>query len=133
MLNALSTRDPHLCVDFLYGGASEAFFKFSAEIARSSAISPSPGSRPFSTASRRTLRAPAPNEADFQAFEAALRKAGLAPLEIDALLDGKTPDPPLPDARMCAAGQIYLQTLAVLPDPARLRIYALAIDLMARS
>ena len=28
--------------------------------------------------------------------------------EIGALLDGKTPDPPISDDRMCAAGKIYL-------------------------
>ena len=133
VLNALSTRDPHLCVDFLYGGASEAFFNFSADnraLVSDLAIA---GLDAIVDGKQKNIARAAPNEADFQQFEAALKKAGLAPLEIDALLDGKTPDPPLPDARMCTAGQIYLQTLAALPDPARLRIYALAIDLMARS
>ena len=30
MLDALSGADQRLCVDFLYGGASEAFYQFSA-------------------------------------------------------------------------------------------------------
>ena len=65
-------------------------------------------------------------------FEAALKKAGLSQPEIDALLGGKTPDPPLPDVKMCRRPH-YLQTLAGLPDQTRMRIYSLAIDLMARS
>ena len=133
VLNALSTRDAKACVDFLYGGASEAFFKFSADnraLVSDLAIA---GLDAIVDGKQKNISRGAPNEADFQQFEAALKKAGLAPIEIDALLDGKTPDPPLPDARMCAAGQTYLQTLAALPDPARMRIYALAIDLMARS
>jgi hypothetical protein len=66
-------------------------------------------------------------------LENALTKRGLSKVEIDALLDGKTPDPPLEDARMCAAGQTYLDVLSGLPEPARLRIYGLAVELMARS
>ncbi len=133
VLNALSTRDAKACVDFLYGGASEAFFKFAADNRALVSDLAVAGLDAIVDGKQKNIARAAPNEADFKQFEAALQKAGLAPLEIDALLDGKTPDPPLPDARMCAAGQIYLQTLAALPDPARLRIYALAIDLMARS
>ena len=48
-----------------------------------------------------------------------------------AILDGKTPDPPIADDRMCTVGQIYLKTLATLPEPERLRIYGLAVELMA--
>jgi hypothetical protein len=34
---------------------------------------------------------------------------------------------------MCAAGQTYLEVLATLPEVARMRIYALAVQLMANS
>lgn len=63
----------------------------------------------------------------------ALGDHGLSKAEIDALLDGKIPDPPIEDARMCAAGQTYLDVLATLPEVARMRIYALAVQLMANS
>jgi hypothetical protein len=133
VLNALSTRDPKACVDFLYGGASESFFKFSADNRALISDLAIAGLDAIVDGKQKSISRGAPNEADFQLFEAALKKAGLSQVEIEAFLDGKTPDPALPDARMCAAGQIYLQTLATLPDPARMRIYALAIDLMARS
>ena len=133
VLDALAQRDPRLCVDFLYGGASEGFFKFSSEnraLVSDLAIA---GLEAIVDGRQKNIARGAPNEADFQTFEEALKKNGLAPLEIDALLDGKVPDPPLPDARMCAAGKIYLQTLSTLPEAPRQRIQALAIDLMARS
>ncbi|MDE2363553.1 MAG: hypothetical protein KGM42_12810 [Hyphomicrobiales bacterium] len=133
VLNALSTRDPKACVDFLYGGASESFFKFSEENRALVADLAIAGLDAIVDGKTRNIARGAPNDADFQLFEAALQKAGLSAVEIAALLDGKTPDPPLPDAQMCKAGQIYLQTLSALPDPARTRIFALAIDLMARS
>ena len=52
---------------------------------------------------------------------------------IEALLDGRSPEPAVEDARMCAAGRIYLETLRELPEEIRMRIYALAVELMARS
>jgi hypothetical protein len=133
VLDALSTRDAKACVDFLYGGASEAFFRFSADNRALVADLAVAGLEAIVDGKQKNVSRAAPNEADFNLFEAGLKKAGLAQTEIDALLDGKTPDPPLPDERMCAAGKIYLQTLSTLPDPARMKIYALAIDLMARS
>ncbi|MFO1116603.1 MAG: hypothetical protein U1E28_13035 [Beijerinckiaceae bacterium] len=133
VLNALSQRDPKACVDFLYGGASEAFFRFSADNRGLVSDLATAGLEAIVDGKQKNIARPAPNEADFQMFEAALKKAGLSQPEIDALLDGKTPDPPLPDVKMCAAGRTYLQTLAGLPDQTRMRIYSLAIDLMARS
>jgi hypothetical protein len=62
-----------------------------------------------------------------------LRAKGLDTPEIEALLDGKAGDPPIGDAKMCRAGQVYLETLAAMPEPTRLRIYSLAVELMARS
>jgi hypothetical protein len=34
---------------------------------------------------------------------------------------------------MCAAGQTYLEVLRTLPEAARMRIYALSVQLMAKS
>jgi hypothetical protein len=133
LLTALSVRDPRLCVDFLYGGASEGFFLFSADNRALVSDLAVAGLDAILDGKQKNIPRGAPNEADFQVFEAALKKNGLAPPEIDALLDGKTPDPPLPDERMCAAGKTYLQTLSTLPEASRLRIQALAVDLMARS
>ena len=53
--------------------------------------------------------------------------------EIAALLDGKTFDPPLPDARLCQAGSTYLHILEDMPEDLRLRVYALSAQLLARS
>ncbi len=133
VLDALSARDPKLCVDFLYGGASEAIFSFAAEnraLVSDLAIA---GLDAIVDGEQKKIARGAPNEADFQILEKALTDRGLGKPEIEALLDGKTPDPPLPDAQMCAAGKTYLQTLATLPEETRLRIYALAVELMARS
>jgi len=74
-----------------------------------------------------------PTDADFLLLEKAMAGKGLSQPEIEALLDGKTPNPPLEDARLCQAGRVYLEMLKTLPEPVRLRIYALAVELMARS
>jgi hypothetical protein len=74
-----------------------------------------------------------PTEADFRMLETALAARGLDKAEIDALLDGKMPDPPLDDAKMCAAGQTYLEVLRTLPEASRTRIYGLALELMSKS
>ena len=49
------------------------------------------------------------------------------------LIDGQAPDPPLPDARLCQIGQVYLDVLHDQPPDARHRIYGLAAELLARS
>jgi hypothetical protein len=74
-----------------------------------------------------------PSDADFQSLDRALVGKGLTRPEIDALLDGKTADPPIADDAMCKAGETYLDTLATLPSDVRARLYGLAVDLMAKS
>lgn len=133
VLKALSGRDAHLCVDFLYGGASEAFLKFSADNRKLVSDLAIAGLDAILSGKDKNISRKPPNEADFSMFETALRQNGLGSPEIGALLDGKTPDPPLPDDKMCKAGQTYLETLATLPPDVRERIEALAVDLMARS
>ncbi|HEY8579794.1 MAG TPA: hypothetical protein VIL72_07910, partial [Beijerinckiaceae bacterium] len=133
MLAALSDVDPRLCVDFLHGRASQAFFDFAA------------GARPAVTELARAgldaivdgrdsrIQRAAPSDGDFAQLEAALVARGLTRAEIETLLDGKAAEPPLPDVAMCRAGRVYLQALKTLPEDVRLRIYALAVELLART
>ncbi|MBV8847953.1 MAG: hypothetical protein JOZ16_00015 [Methylobacteriaceae bacterium] len=133
MLDALSKSDQRLCVDFLYGGASEAFYQFSAknrQLAGDMAIA---GLEAIIDGQAKKNTRQAPTDADFALLEKAMAAKGLSQAEIEALLDGKTPDPPVEEARLCQAGRIYLEMLKTLPEPVRLRIYALAVELMARS
>ena len=66
--------------------------------------------------------------------DAALVSRQVKPQEIALLLDGATPDPPLPDRRLCDIGRIYLDTLRALPRRTRRqRVYGLAAELLARS
>ncbi|MCB1544587.1 MAG: hypothetical protein H6872_10520 [Methylobacteriaceae bacterium] len=133
VLKALSSVNSRLCVDFLYGGASEAFLKFSSEnrgLVTDLAIA---GLEAILDGKEKNVARTTPTESDFQMFETSLRQNGVGTAEIGALLDGKTPDPPISDDRMCAAGKTYLETLQQMPEDVRGRIQALAIDLMARS
>jgi hypothetical protein len=133
VLRALAGKQPRLCVDFLYGGASEGFFAFSADHRSLVADMAIAGLNAIEDGQvKRIDRAP-PSDTDFEVLEQALKKRSLTDAEIEALLDGKTADPPISDLRMCEIGQIYLETLATLPEPVRLRIYGLAVELMARS
>ena len=75
----------------------------------------------------------APTDADLDALAAALKTRGLSQGEVSLLIDGQPPEPPLPDARLCEIGQIYLETLHDLPPDPRHRIYGLAAELLARS
>lgn len=133
MMQALAAKDPRLCVDFLYGVASQAFFAFSAQNRRLIAAMAIAGLEAIGNGRANQIQRQPPSDADFDALESAMKTQGLTDAEIAAILDGKTPDPPVPDARMCTVGQIYLKTLAALPEPVRLRIYGLAVELMARS
>ncbi len=133
MMQALAAKDPRLCVDFLYGGASQAFFQFSAQNRRLVSDMAIAGVDAIGSGRANQIERPPPSDADFSELETAMKAQGLNPPEIAAILDGKTPDPPIADERMCTVGQIYLKTLATLPEPERLRIYGLAVELMARS
>jgi len=133
MMQALAAKDQRLCVDFLYGGASRAFYQFSSEnrsLVSSMALA---GLEAMNDGQTNKIERTAPSDSDFQILEKGLRDQGLSTPEIEALLDGKTADPPITDARMCSAGQLYLQTLASLPEASRMRLYGLAVELMVRS
>jgi hypothetical protein len=133
VLRALAEQEPKLCVDFLYGGASEAFFAFSAQHRSLVAEMAIAGLDAIANGEKARIERTPPNDTDFDLLEEALKARNLNEIEIGALLDGKTPDPPIADNRMCEIGQIYLETLANLPEPVKLRIYGLAVELMARS
>jgi hypothetical protein len=133
MLRALAAKDPRLCVNFLYGGDSPGFFEFSAQNRGLVAAMAIAGIDAIHDGEIKRIERPAPTGKDFDALEKALRAKGLDTPEIEALLDGKAGDPPIGDAKMCRAGQVYLETLAAMPESTRLRIYGLAVELMARS
>jgi hypothetical protein len=133
MLRALAAKDPRLCVNFLYGGDSPGFFEFSAQNRGLVAAMAIAGIDAIHDGEIKRIERPAPTGTDFDALEKALRAKGLDTPEIEALLDGKAGDPPIGDAKMCRAGQVYLETLAAMPESTRLRIYGLAVELMARS
>jgi hypothetical protein len=133
MMQALAVKDSRLCVDFLYGGASEAFYQFSAQNRRLVSDMAIAGLDAIGNGRANQIERQPPSDADFNELETAMKAQGLSQSEIGAILDGKTPDPPIPDGRMCTVGQIYLKTLAALDEPVRLRIYGLAVELMARS
>ena len=133
VMRATAAQDPRMCVGFLYGASDQDFARFAAQ--RRSLIADMALAQLEAVASGqdKKIERDAPTEADFKALEGALAARGLGKTEIDAILDGKMPNPPLDDARMCAAGQTYLETLHALPEETRLRIYSLAVELMARS
>lgn len=133
MMRALAAKDPKLCVDFLYGGASQAFFEFSSENRALVADMAIAGLDAINDGRAKKIERQPPSDQDFELLENALKAKQLSETEVSAILDGKTPAPPIADQRMCQVGQIYLETLASLPEPARFRIYGLAVELMARS
>jgi hypothetical protein len=133
MMQALAAKDSKLCVDFLYGGASQAFFEFSAQNRGLVADMAVAGLEAINDGRTKQIERNPPSDNDFQLLETALKAKQVSDLEISAILDGKIPTPPIASDRMCTVGQIYLQTLAEMPEPSRFRIYGLAVELMARS
>jgi hypothetical protein len=132
-LKALGDTDPHLCVDFLYGGATQSYFDFSMSHRPLVAAMAVAGLDAIIDGQAKKVARQAPTDADFQKLEQALTAKGLSKSEIGVLIDGKTPDPPIADARMCLAEQIHFGVLKSLPDDLRSRIYGLAVELMART
>lgn len=133
MLDGLASENARLCVDFLYGGSSPEFMAFVAThrdvverlgVADLEAIVSGSVSR---------LDRGEPESADIDGLERDLKGQGLSDDEIAAVLDGKIFDPPLPDARLCAAGRAYLRAIAAMPEDARLKVSALLATLLARS
>ena len=132
-MKALATRDTHLCVAFLYGANVPGFLAFAADHRPLVADAAIAGLDAMNGGRMQSIDRGAPTDSDFQTLDHALVQKGLTRPEIDALLDGKTPEPPIDDQTMCQAGQTYLSTLGDLPSDVRARLYGLAVDLMAKS
>lgn len=132
IVNTLAQSSPQLCADFLYGNAPQGFFQFSAKHRALIAATAEAGLEAIMEGRSLNIDRAPPGDEDFAALESELEKKGLGRAEIEALLDGKTPEPALSDAAMCKAGVIYYETLRALPQETRLRIYALTIKLLAR-
>lgn len=132
VLHALAGADKALCVDFLNGGNGD-FVAFSRDHRPLFAAMAAAGLDAINDGRAKRMKREAPTDEDFRTLENALRAQGLSNAAIEALLDGKATDAPLDDREMCQAGEIYLQTLAALPDAARRRIYGFAVELAVRS
>lgn len=133
VLQAVAREDKRMCVAFLYGATNLDFQRFAAsrrQIVSDMALA---GLEAIVSGQAKNIERAAPTDADFRLLETALASRGLGKVEIDALLDGKMPNPPLEDARMCGAAQTYFEVLKTLPEPARTKVYGLALELMARS
>jgi hypothetical protein len=133
VLEALAGKNEALCVDFLYGGGAGDFAPFSRDHRGLFAAMANAGLDAINDGQAKRMEREAPKDEDFRTLENALSAQGVSNAAIGALLDGKAPNPPLDDSEMCEAGQIYLRTLAALPDAARRRIYGFAVELMAHS
>jgi hypothetical protein len=133
VLRAVAQEDKKMCVAFLYGATNQDFQRFAASQRALVAAMAMASLDAMASGKTRNIARTQPTDEDFVALEKALVARGLGKAEIDALLDGKMPDPPLDDAKMCAAGQAYLDVLRTLPEASRSRIYGLALELMAKS
>lgn len=133
VLQAVARENKKLCVAFLYGATNLDFQRFAAQQRPLVAAMATANLDAMVSGQTKNISRAQPTEADFRTLETALAARGLDKAQIDALLDGKMPDPPLDDAKMCAAGQTYLEVLRTLPEAARTRIYGLALELMAKS
>ena len=133
VLDALAPVDPRECADFLYGMTDLPLSDFSA--AHRDLIAGLAGKQlaAIKDGENRRLSRAAPSAADIDLVAKGLAARNLSTDEIALLLDGKSLDPPLPDARLCDIGRIYLSVLQALPADARERIYGLAAELLARS
>lgn len=133
VLQAVARTDKKLCVAFLYGATNQDFQRFAASQRALVAAMAMASLDAMVNGKAKNIARTAPTEEDFVALEKGLTARGLGKTEVDALLDGKMPDPPLDDVKMCAAGQVYLEVLKTLPEASRSRIYGLALELMAKS
>lgn len=133
IVKTLAKSNAKLCADYLNGSASRSFFKFSTAHRKIMGDMAHAGLVAIVDGQNSKIERASPNEDDFKLIEVALKNKGLEKPEIEALLDGKTPDPPLADKTICKAGQIYFDTLRNLPEDLRMKIYALQIKLLARS
>ena len=133
MLDGLAPLNVRDCVDFLYGMTGEPIVEFTASHHGLVATLAERQLAAIEDGRSRHADRAIPTDADFATLSTALAARKVTPQEIALLLDGATPDPPLPDRRLCDLGRIYLDTLRDLPADTRQRIYGLAAELLARS
>ena len=133
LLDALAPADPKLCADFLYGTTDASIDAFSAThhaIVASLAIRELAA---IQAGHARSGDAAKPTSADIDLIASGMAERRLTPDEIAVLIDGKSADPPIPDARLCEMGRVYLSVLGSLPADVRQRVYGFAAELLARS
>ena len=133
MLDGLAPLNARDCVDFLYGMTDSSIAEFTASHHGLVATLAERQLGAIEDGKSRHADRAVPTDADFTTLSAALAARQVTPQEIALLLDGATPDPPVPDRRLCDLGRIYLDTLRGLPADARQRVYGLAAELLARS
>ncbi len=131
VLQQLEQTDPALCVDFLNGAPADRFVAFTAAHRALMAGEAQAGLEAIGDGSNKKIDREAPTSADFDDLEKLMLSKGMDEAGVAQLLDGKVPDPPLGDARQCHNGLIYLDAMKALPDVQRLRLYALALKVMA--
>jgi len=133
VMRAVAPESPRMCVGFLYGASARDFEKAAAS--KRPLVAEMALARLEATANGQAKRIErgAPSPTDVKGLEKALAERGLNETEIDVLIGGRTLDPPLDEARMCAIGLAYLETLRALPEVPRTKIYSLLLEQMARS
>jgi len=131
ILRQLAGADVALCVDFLNGAPAGRFGDFTGGHRALMADWASAGLDAISDGAEKKIDREAPTPQDFDDLEKRLLEKGLDKPAIDLLLDGKEPNPPLTDEQACKNGIVYLEGLKSLPDLQRLRLYALALEVMA--
>ena len=131
ILRQLAGGDAALCVDFLNGAPAGRFGDFTGGHRALMADWASAGLEAISDGAEKKIDREAPTPQDFDDLEKRLLEKGLDKPAIDLLLDGKEPNPPLTDQQACKNGIAYLEALKSLPDLQRLRLYALALEVMA--
>jgi hypothetical protein len=131
VLGQLAASDAALCVDFLNGAPADRFLAFTSANRALMAEEAQAGLEAMDDGAHKKIDREAPTAQDFDDLEKLLLSKGLDKPAIDLLLDGKTPNPPLTDAQACQNGLVYLDALQILPDLQRLRLYALALEVMA--
>jgi hypothetical protein len=131
VLKQLAATDPALCVDFLNGAPAARFVAFSAANRALMASEAEAGLAAIDDGARKKIDREAPTPEDFDELERSLLAKGMDKAAVAQLLDGKTPDPPLTDAQQCQNGLVYLESMKDLPELQRLRLYALALEVMA--
>ena len=131
ILRQLADNDAALCVDFLNGAPAGRFGDFTGGHRALMADWASAGLEAISDGAEKKIDREAPTPQDFDDLEKRLLDKGLDKPAIDLLLDGKEPNPPLTDEQACHNGIVYLDALQSMPDLQRLRLYALALEVMA--